>query len=395
MLCVHPRCVPVVPTASERFARRVREGRADLFDLFATAAGRRSPFLDSSGNCCNKPSKAVGEVVPDGVVDVADRWELAKVRCKSWFCPECAKWQGLRLRRRLLEIVKGWSDVRMISVTVDQTLFPNAQAAYEWVREHRGISVLIQGLKRRGLITGKYLAVLEFQNLEKGGWPHWHILVEAGFIDVYQVSELWGKLRPKGIERVGKRPMFGTCHIRRFDGKEHGVNYATKYLIKEPKDGWPDWVLCFEGRVARYSCSRGLWGVGHSKPRPEVDYVGVPHAATCFCESCRAGIDSATGKQRRKARTVEERVQRCGVGSLLFRVRVGFDADGEPVRTEREYLGFCRRGFGELCGVAGVEERRSGRVALGVAEFRRVRGDFFECSVAEKFDRTMFDYVPF
>ena len=40
-------------------------------------------------------------------------------RCKSWFCPHCAKVQGPRLRSKLIDRVESWQSPMMLTFTVD------------------------------------------------------------------------------------------------------------------------------------------------------------------------------------------------------------------------------------------------------------------------------------
>ncbi|MEN6452361.1 MAG: hypothetical protein ABFC96_17870 [Thermoguttaceae bacterium] len=349
-------------------------------------------LLESLGKCSDKKG---GEV--------RERWELRKCRCKCWYCPECAKWQGLALRRRVVDRVQGFSSVAMLHLTVDQTLFRGPQEAYEWVRSRHGIGRLIRELKRRGLVkSGRYFAVLEFQNLEKGGWPHWHVLVDAAYVDKYVLEELWGKLRPSGIEQVAGRPEFGIVRVtagKKFRSCEHAANYATKYVIKTPVEGWPQWVLEYEGRIPRYSVSRGFW---ENKARASVcgrDVVAPPHPPECFCEACREGDEVATGKRQRAVRTIAERVAKCGTGTMLWRVRTEYDAEGKIVATDREWVAYSAASYSELCEVVDVAPGRMGRVPLDRWQMARISGEFFGgvggSRDAGGFNRDVADWVPF
>ena len=127
---------------------------------------------------------------------------------------------------------------------------------------------------------------------------------------------------------------------------------------------------------------------------PEV--TAVPHPADCFCEQCREGVDAATGKVRRPVRTIRERVARCGRGTMLFRVRGAWNADGEKVHEDRVLVGISGKGFQELCGVAGVLPGPVGMVQLTRGYVRRVWTEFCRLpDVVDKFDRSVCDWVPF
>ena len=303
---------------------------------------------------------------------------------------------GYALRRRVVEVVKTFTAVAMITLTVDRTLFRNAQDAYEWVRDHHGIGRLVQNLKRKGWIkSGRYIWFLEFQ---KGGWPHWHVLVEAKYVPAGLVYELWGKLRPLGIERVEGRPPFGKVDVSagKFESGEHAANYATKYVIKEPRDGWPEWVWEFEGRVARYGVSRGFWGEGKGRLVCSAADEGViPHAPECFCEECREGKEEATGKRKREGRTIRERVKGCGFGTALVRLRTAYNAVGEAVRVEREYVAVTTLSFQKLCEAYSLDPWE-GRARLGRYQLRKIKEEFVGHGLEmEEFDRGLAVYVPF
>jgi hypothetical protein len=47
----------------------------------------------------------------------------------------------------------------------------------------------------------------------------------------------------------------------KFADAVHAARYATKYLIKAPSEGFPDWVMDMgdETRIRRYSASKGFW----------------------------------------------------------------------------------------------------------------------------------------
>lgn len=360
-----------------------RSAAVDVEDSVAVdSSGREAALtLESLGNCSDKPIGRMHSVCGGFVVQ--EQYEIRSCRCKSWFCSECAKWMGFAMRRKLVEVLKGWKSILLVTLTVDPTLFDSSEAAYRWVRERFGISVLMRTLKRYGFITGRYVWFLEFQ---KNGWPHWHIIVESKFIPGAFLAEQWGKLRPKGIELVPGRPLFGKVDIqsRKFKGPEHAANYGTKYLIKEPEYGWPEWVMDFAGRLSRYGVSRGFWGESDVKRKSRVSLGSdSPHPDTCFCEDCREGIDARTGKPRREGVTPRERIAKCATKSMLVRTiheyRPGFGFS-----KRREVIGISGVGARELCDRFGIEwERRGGGVVplgqLGAVKDQFLAADRLAC----------------
>src|SRR5262245_2425645 len=67
-------------------------------------------------------------------------------RCRSWFCPHCAKVQGPRLRARLIDRVEAWRSPMMLTFTVDPQFFESPEAAFKWVTEQRAIARVMKWL---------------------------------------------------------------------------------------------------------------------------------------------------------------------------------------------------------------------------------------------------------
>ena len=352
----------------------------------APPRGREAALsLEALGNCCPEgiqPSEAEARVAavyerPDGSA-VSEHYEIRKCRCKSWFCAECAKLQGLQMRRDMTRVLSSWSSILMVTLTIDPTLFPSAEAAYRWVRERRGLGRLIDRLKAKGYCSGRYVWFIEFH---ENGWPHWHVMIEASWIPHAEIEAAWGANRPDGIERQPGRPLFGFVDVRgkKFASGEHAANYGTKYLIKEPRYGWPEWVLDFRGRVTRYGVCRGFWVGVRDRSTESGSGSGAgccdDHPPECFCECCREGIDPRTGEPRKEKPTPRERVASCGGSSMLIRVRSEWGENGIERRC-REVVGICRRPVASVCRSVGVECGGKRVVCVGGDELKRARDVF-------------------
>lgn len=154
-------------------------------------------------------------------------------------------------REQLRPACKGWKDATMIMLSLDQSKFDSPLEAWNYVRKKRCIAELMRELKRRRLVHGpEWFYAMEFH--VKGGWPHWHLVLHAGFIKYEIVRTIWGRghvwlSRPRGFKSV-----------------DHAINYATKYIAK-PDEVYPDWVLNYPGEIRRFSTSRGLCGPGRKK----------------------------------------------------------------------------------------------------------------------------------
>jgi hypothetical protein len=189
----------------------------------------------------------------------------------------------------------------MVTLTVDPTLFSSPKAAYLYIRERRAIARLRQDLYRWGFLHSKScFYVVEFQRETEQA--HFHVLLDASFIPKHDIDRAWSKNRPESAGPVvGDRPAFGTCRFSapNFADARHAANYATKYLIKWPEHGFPDWVLDMgsDKRVMRFSASRGFWdNPPRSKPQK----------------------DPTEKKPRAPARTYRERQGDCGKSANLF-----------------------------------------------------------------------------
>jgi len=350
----------------------------------AVAAGppEGGHLLESEGNSCDRPlverENYKAKIIYDqpGAPAIHESYEIRPVRCKSWFCPECAKLMGYMVRRKMTEALASWKGLLMITLTIDPSLFDSAQAAYEWVRGKHGLGVFVRTLKRHGFTTGRYAWFLEFQ---KNGWPHWHVLIEADYIPHHEIESAWGRLRPPGIEMMADRPPFGFVSVQgsKFKSASHAANYATKYLIKEPRYGWPAWVMDFEGRLSRYGVSRGFWA-GIGSPRKVSCGCGRPsaHPDNCFCELCREGLNASGEKMRyRQNKTPAKRVAKCGRGSMLVKIQRTYDEIG--TETKRiEVIGVIGRDSDSIGVSIGCEGNNRGTILVPVKMIPEVLGMF-------------------
>ena len=144
----------------------------------------------------------------------------------------------------------------------------------------------------------------------------------------------------------------------KFSSKAHAANYATKYLIKAPEEGWPEWVMWFDGQIHRYSTSRGFFQDGPKfKGGEEIETAMVPHGLSCFCEVCREGwepgeseiIVERASKPKREPRKAAERVAECGQGCAVFKVEQWHDEAGEVVQRSFGFVKSFLMDFERAC----------------------------------------------
>lgn len=140
--------------------------------------------------------------------------------------------------------------------------------------------------------------------------------------------------------------------------------YATKYLTKYPKDGYPPWILARKGRMPRYGHSQRFF--------PRVS----GHDPMCFCDECR-GDQEPRPKQRpaknnakkpsasevaeaivrpaRVALTIGERVDRCESESSIVKVQLVQLPDGTVVDGRGKYEGKLGLSVREACEYLGID----------------------------------------
>ena len=119
--------------------------------------------------------------------------------------------------------------------------------------------------------------------------------------------------------RQTHRPLFGTVHFRapKFANPVHAARYATKYLIKSPEHGFPEWVLAMgkDRRVRRYSTSKGFW---RTPPK----------------------LKSEPQRTRNnKKLSYRERINKCGNSIHVFEMNEFLDLETGEIQIKRYWLG--------------------------------------------------------
>lgn len=290
-------------------------------------------------------------VVTEGDPPKNKLFQVAKCGCNCWYCCDCCERKGYSLRARLVPVLRTFTDLMMVTLTIDPMLFRSARKAYFHVRNKRGISRLVRELLRLGhLHSGRYFCVLEFQRDTQQA--HFHLLIDATFVPKEAIDAAWSKLRPKTAGPVAdNRPAFGMTRFSmpRFKGGAvHAARYATKYLVKTPEYGWPAWVLELgrKRRVPRYSTSRGFWGRA-SKPK------------------------SVAGEPRKlRERTYAERIAECGSTCNLFESTETVNAATGEVGSRMKWRARLRLPAHLLARYPAVNGNSARRISLFVQDTR-------------------------
>jgi len=254
-------------------------------------------------------------------------YEIAKCKCDCWFCPECCLSMGLKLRKRLIPILETFDGLFMVSLTIDPLLFPDPKTAYFYTMDKRCISVTTQDLYRANyLITRRYFYVVEWQ--EHTEQAHFHILYDSRYIPIQAIYYSWSKHRPATAgEIIENRPAFGTVFfsVPKFASPTHAALYATKYLIKTPDYGYPQWLLDTgkDRRIRRYSTSRGFWNEP-SKMRSE-----------------------SKNTRKNKQLTYSDRISKCGDSIHLFGIEDCIDKKTGEINPKPVWIGTLKASCSE------------------------------------------------
>jgi len=255
--------------------------------------------------------------------------------CRSRFCSDCCEGRGYELRKRVTDAsaFAGSYDLTMWTLTVDPKLFDSPEDAYKYLREKRCVSRWVAKLFKAGHLRSRhYFCAVEWQ--ENTEMVHFHIVLEASFIPFHVACDMWGTFRP--IEAPpwdGDGPEFGSCQFsngaRASGDAAYFLNYCTKYIIKQPSYGYPDWVLDSKKNIPRYSCSRGFWGTKTESKEPE-------------------------SERPRVSRTIRQRVAACRIKAVVLQRVKWFDATGVCVKESVDFLGNCAASYPDLLDQFGI-----------------------------------------
>jgi hypothetical protein len=358
----------------------VRGGAADAGSRAAPSersGGREAAdaLYLSSGHCC---SNLPDERFIEHVLKIKPCW------CRKWYCSDCAPRMGGALQAKLRERLQKFARVFGITLTIDGSLFSTPEEAWRYVMDNRLLSLFVKKLRSRGHLNSRdYFWVVEWQ--EETQQAHWHLLVDSRFVPFGDIVEIWSSFRPKFApplpEKVTatnyknfERPAFGSVRFSFQNASPWAASgYATKYLIKVPSYGFPDWVLDYVGRVPRYGHSRGFFAApddnADDKPADAAPYKPTVHDSDCFCNICR-GED---GSERREYRTLRERLAACKSKSTILRVEILEDRQGRRIEGRSSFYGSLNLAYATVCNEVGCSGEESGGVEVDERTLDRLR----------------------
>ncbi len=205
-----------------------------------------------------------------------DFFKCVAITCKSWLCDNCRRVKGFELRKRFINKAEKFKAPRLYTITVNRDWFSSPEEAYHYVMDNKFISRLLT--KELGIT--RWVWVLEVQEANGDGWPHWHILIDVGDLPGMWYQRQTGTFsasRPDNINGWSHIPHFfdldkvhrllrkwkigEQCYLSikkdTFDNGIHAIRYITKYLIKTPAKGFPRWMYYCPG-IRFYQPSRSI-----------------------------------------------------------------------------------------------------------------------------------------
>ena len=215
--------------------------------------------------------------------------------CRARTCYECGYRMGCRVRERLASTAArgDWIRPAILTLTIDRKQFDSPRAAWLHVTDRRYVSRLL-----RLLGVKLWVWVLEFQQKTGDGWPHWHVMIDLGRcpkgrLDFKRAWALWRDRWKLGGLDVSAR-------ARKFSNALHAIHYITKYLMKQPEGGYPEWVLEAHG-------IRFVQGCRQLPPLVADVTAPAPPAV---------GVDA--GKAYKPRRSLLDRTVDCGLACKIF-----------------------------------------------------------------------------
>ena len=215
--------------------------------------------------------------------------------------------------------------IQMWTLTVDPKHFRTPEACYRYVMGKRLLARLVRELRDTGYLNSRW-SYWVFET-HQSGWPHWHLVLDTSYLPHHLVQAIWDRLGAKGGNfgwvqfskgKGGKLGGFGNAY--------HAACYVTKYITKQPKNGWPAWVMGYVGRIKRFHAAHGMWAALGQEPKPK-----------------KEAAESVTRGKYRLKNTVSDRIRECGSDIAVYKKsRQGVELMGVvPLEAKRfaEFFG--------------------------------------------------------
>ncbi|MCC7350686.1 MAG: hypothetical protein IT446_08970 [Phycisphaerales bacterium] len=213
----------------------------------------------------------------------------------------------------------------MVTLTIDPKHFEDPEQAYQYIKRHRCVAETVRELKQH-LITNDYFYVVEWQRNTEN--VHFHLILNSSYIPFDAICDAWNK---QSVHIDGNVRVFGsvrftaksvtTCNV----ASVTAANYATKYMIKYPPQGYPRWVLDAQYNIRKFSTSRGFWD--------GIEYDDALDNPSDYQQSDDdEGLDNNNSK-----RTIGQIVESCGQFCNVFYDLQRVDQNGK-VQCSRKFI---------------------------------------------------------
>lgn len=183
--------------------------------------------------CCGS-----GSVLEQRAPDGTSSYTVSLNRCRSRFCPHCARLRASRLSARLGPVINAMRSPKMLTLTLRQSEGEFLHDTIE--RLHRSWRKLLRSPKFREHVAGG-IAIMECKRGREGWNCHYHVVAEAKYYPVRELSALWERC-------TGDSPIVDVRRISRDDLARYLAKYVAKPLANVPDDDIAELIFCLHGR---------------------------------------------------------------------------------------------------------------------------------------------------
>lgn len=183
--------------------------------------------------CCGS-----GSVLMRRSVTGQDSYTCALNRCRSRWCPHCARIRASRIAARLGPIVNAMRAPKMITLTLRQD---DTERLTDTIKRlHANWRKLLRRRLWRDNVSGG-VSILECKRGAVGWNCHYHVLAEAKYLPWRSLSEEWESV-------TGDSPIVDIRRISRDDLARYVCKYVAKPMSNAPDDKICEVIHALHGR---------------------------------------------------------------------------------------------------------------------------------------------------
>lgn len=155
------------------------------------------------------------------------------LRCRSYTCPECGRYNRGRLRRYLLKYIQDWDVIRFWTFTLSSASFSSPETHYDALR--RIWRYFVTELRRNRILSESEQNVqyVKVSEPHSSGYLHYHAIFDR-YVSWHKVYALWCS----AVESVtGLSGKSGGVHVKGLVSAKNAAFYITKYVTKTSQFG--------------------------------------------------------------------------------------------------------------------------------------------------------------